>query len=306
VLDTTGAIGTLTAGQSTSVNYTCTYTVAPAPAAGTNTASVGWTIPASGDTPSTSGTHSVTQPFVFGDPATTLHGTVNVSDAFAGAPAAVLSGGSTLSASKTFMYAHTVAVPTTGCTVYDNTATVTDTNDSTYTKSASATVQVCRQVTTPPTPPTTPTTPTPPVTPPLPAVVKTSTPPSKTTISLAKRASASTVKAGGTAGFTIVWKNTGKAAARNVVICDDLPSQMTFVSAKGAAFKNGKACWTRKSVAKGATLTFRVVARVNASVNNATLVNVATATASNAKPATAKAPVRALRNERTRAGGVTG
>jgi hypothetical protein len=33
---------------------------------------------------------------------------------------------------------------------------------------------------------------------------------------------------------------------------------------------------------------------------------VATATASNAKPVTAKAPVRALRNARTRAGGVTG
>ena len=31
-----------------------------------------------------------------------------------------------------------------------------------------------------------------------------------------------------------------------------------------------------------------------------------TQTASNAKPKTAKAPVRALRNQRTRAGGVTG
>ena len=106
--------------------------------------------------------------------------------------------------------------------------------------------------------------------------------------------------------FTIKWKNTGKATAKNVVICDDLPNQLTFVSAKGSTFKNGKACWTRKSVAKGATLTFRVVARVDANVGNEKLVNVATATASNAKPATAKAPVRALRNARTRAGGVTG
>ena len=106
--------------------------------------------------------------------------------------------------------------------------------------------------------------------------------------------------------FTIHWKNTGKATAKNVVICDDLPNQMTFVSAKGSTFKNGKACWTRKSVAKGATLTFRVVARVDANVGNEKLVNVATATASNAKPAKAKAPVRALRNARTRAGGVTG
>jgi uncharacterized repeat protein (TIGR01451 family) len=149
--------------------------------------------------------------------------------------------------------------------------------------------------------------PVPPVTPPVaPATVSKPTPPSKTTISLSKRAASPSVKAGGTVAFTIVWKNTGKATAKNVVICDDLPNQMTFVSAKGAAFKNGKACWKRKSVAKGTTLTFRVVARVDASVGNEQLVNVATAKASNAKPATAKAPVRALRNQRTRAGGVTG
>jgi hypothetical protein len=49
-----------------------------------------------------------------------------------------------------------------------------------------------------------------------------------------------------------------------------------------------------------------VLARVDAGVGNEQLVNVATATASNAKPATAKAPVRALRNARTRTGGVTG
>ena len=115
-------------------------------------------------------------------------------------------------------------------------------------------------------------------------------PPSNTTISLIKRASSSTVKAGGTVSFTIHWKNTGKTAAKNVVICDDLPNQMTFVSAKGSTFKNGKACWTRKSVAKGATLTFRVVARVDANVGNVKLVNVATATASNAKPANGQGP----------------
>jgi uncharacterized repeat protein (TIGR01451 family) len=180
--------------------------------------------------------------------------------------------------------------------VYDNTANITATDVPSYSKDASASVKACR----------TPVPPTPPVTPVAPAVVKTSTPPSHTTISLHKRAASSTVKAGGTVAFTITWKNTGKAAAKHVVICDDLPTQMTFVTAKGSTFKNGKACWTRTSVAKGATLTFRVVARVNASVGNAKLVNVATATASNAKPATAKAPVRALRNARTRAGGVTG
>ena len=168
-------------------------------------------------------------------------------------------------------------MPATSCRTYDNTATITATDTPACPTDASASVQVCRQ-----SPPA--------------AATSIKTTPKGHAISLIKRASSPTVKAGGIVSFTILWKNTGKAAAKNVVICDDLPSQMTFVSAKGSTFKNGKACWTRKSVAKGATLTFRVVARVDANVGNVKLINVATATASNAKPARAKAPVRVLRN----------
>jgi len=149
-------------------------------------------------------------------------------------------------------WSRSVAVPASGCRIYNNTANVTATDVPSYSKDASASVQVCRQA--PPTPPVTP--PTTPVT--------SASVPSKTTVSLVKHASSPTVKAGGTVGFTIVWKNTGKAKAKNVVICDDLPNHLAFVSAKGATFKNGKACWKRAFVAKGATLTFRVVARVDA------------------------------------------
>jgi uncharacterized repeat protein (TIGR01451 family) len=294
VLNTSGAIGTMTQGQTASVGYTCTYAQAPSPAAGTNTANVTWTLPASGDQAATPQSGSVTQAFAFGDPTTIVHDTVNVNDVFNGATPATLDGGANLNASKTFTYSRSVAVPASGCLTYNNTATVTAT-DTGLSKDSSASVQACRQV--PPTPP---------VTPVSPAVVKSSVPPSNTTMTLVKHASSPTVKAGGTVNFTIRWKNTGKIAAKNVVICDDLPNQMTFVSAKGSTFKNGKACWSRKSVAKGATLIFRVVARVDANVANVKLVNVATATASNAKPKKATAPVRALRNARTRAGGVTG
>jgi uncharacterized repeat protein (TIGR01451 family) len=282
VLNSTGSLGTLTQSQTGSVAYTCTYAAAPTFPAGTNTAQVTWTMPASGS-PQLTQTASVIQSFVFGAPTTTVHDAVDVGDLFDGGAPLVFSGGSGLTASKTFAYTRTVAVPASGCRVYDNTATVTATDVPSYTRSAKATVQACRQT---------------------PPVHEAGVP--KTSISLSKRAMSAVVKAGGTASYTIVWKNTGNAAARNVVICDDLPSRLTFVSAKGAAFKNGKACWTRKSVARGATLIFRVVARVDATVGNEKLVNVATATASNAKPATAKAPVRALRNARTRAGGVTG
>jgi uncharacterized repeat protein (TIGR01451 family) len=209
---------------------------------------------------------------------------LNVSDLFAGAAPATLDGGANLSASGSFTYSRSVAVPATGCRVYDNTATVTATDVPSYVKTAVATVQACRQA--------------PPV---VPAAI-----PNRTTITLAKRASSPLVNAGGTVDFTITWKNTGRIAARNVLICDRLPDQMTFVSAKGASFKNGKACWARKSVRTGATLTFRVTARVDVTVGNTKLVNVATATASNAKPATAEAPVRTRRKAATKPGGVTG
>jgi uncharacterized repeat protein (TIGR01451 family) len=301
VLDGSGAVGPLAAGASASVNYTCTYTAAPTKAAGTNTASVAWTVPANGGNPATTGSASVAQAFAFGAPTTTLHNSANVSDLFNGAAPAGIDGGQGITASTTFTYSRTLAVPATGCMVYNNTATVTPTDQPGSPASSTATTTVCRTTT----PPVT-TTSVPPVTPPShTTVVKTSTP-SKTTVSLSKHADASTVKAGGTVSFTIVWKNTGKAKAKNVVICDDLPNQMTFVSASGASFKNGKACWKRKFVAKGATLTFRVVAHVDANVGSGSLVNVATATASNAPPKTAKAPVRAVRNQRVRAGGVTG
>jgi uncharacterized repeat protein (TIGR01451 family) len=282
----TGALGTLAPGASGSVAYTCTYAAAPTSATGVNTALVSWTMPGSGDPPVTH-TGSVAQTFTFGAPATISHDSVNVTDAFDGGPAVTVDGGANLTASGSFTYGRTVAVPATACRVYDNTASVTAVDTPSYSKTATATVQACRQA--PPSPP-----------------VKIVGTPTHTTIKLSKHASSPTVKAGGTVAFTITWTNTGPVAAKHVLICDRLPDELTFVSAKGASYKNGKACWSKQSVRKGATLTFRVVARADATVGNKKLVNVATATASNAKPATAKAPVRAVRKAGTRPAGVTG
>ena len=294
-LNASGTLGTLAAGESGSVGYTCTYAAAPSPAAGVNTALVTWTLPDSGETP-TVYSANVVQSFAFGAPTTIVHNTVKVTDLFDGGAPATLDGGANLSASASFTYSRTVAVPATACRVYDNTATVTATDAPPLVKSAAVSVQACRQA-----PPVVPPPPAPPAPPVVPASV-----PSRTTITLDKRASSPSVKAGGTVDFTITWKNTGKVAARHVLICDRLPNQMSFVTAKGATFKSGKACWSRASVAKGATLTFRVTARVEATVGNVKLVNVATATASNAKPATAEAPVHTRRKAATKPGGVTG
>jgi uncharacterized repeat protein (TIGR01451 family) len=239
-------------------------------------------MPASGAAQTTQ-TGIVTQAFAFGAPTTVVHDAVNVGDIFDGAAPATFADGAGLTASRTFTYSRTVAVPGSGCHVYDNTANVTSTDVPALSRDASARVTVCHEV---------------------PVVTTAGTP--RTRISLTKRASSPIVRAGGTVSFTITWKNTGKASAKHVVICDDLPSHLTFVSAAGAVHRNGKVCWTRRSVARGTTLTFRVVARVDAGVDTEKLVNVATATASNARPRTATAPVRALRNVHTRAGGVTG
>ena len=101
-LDTSGAVGTLAQGQTASVDYTCTYAAAPSPAAGTNTANVTWTLPASGDAPATPQSGTVTQAFAFGDPTTIVHDTVNVERLFNGAAPATFDGGANLNASKTF------------------------------------------------------------------------------------------------------------------------------------------------------------------------------------------------------------
>ena len=155
-LDASGAVGTLTQGQTASVNYTCTYAQAPSPAAGTNTANVTWTLPANGDDAATPQSGNVTQAFAFGDPTTIVHDTVNVNDVFNGATPATLDGGANLNASKTFTYSRSVAVPASGCLTYNNTATVTST-DTGLSKDSSASVQACRQV--PPAPPETPVSP---------------------------------------------------------------------------------------------------------------------------------------------------
>jgi uncharacterized repeat protein (TIGR01451 family) len=125
-------------------------------------------------------------------------------------------------------------------------------------------------------------------------------------MTLAKSASAAVVKPGNTVRFSLKWKNTGKFAAKNVVICDTLPSGMTFSSAPGATFKSGKACWTRSAVGSGKSLAFSVIAKIDADAGTRTLTNTAQATASNAPTVHASASVRSLPQKTAKPGGVTG
>jgi hypothetical protein len=60
-----------------------------------------------------------------------------------------------------------------------------------------------------------------------------------------------------------VLRVRGPVAAANVLMCDTLPAHMTFVSAPGATFVGGKACWAFASLAAGARRTFHIVAHVD-------------------------------------------
>jgi hypothetical protein len=79
-----------------------------------------------------------------------------------------------------------------------------------------------------------------------------------------------------------------------VLVCDTLPSHMTFVSAPGAIFVGGKACWSFASLAAGATRTFHIVAHVDADAPTGDETNVARATSANAGNARDEATVHVL------------
>jgi uncharacterized repeat protein (TIGR01451 family) len=271
---------TLAAGGPTSVPYVCSYTSKPTyNVAQTNTATVTWQQPSGSSITQTTSAQFTFNDGATGNPAVTGD-SATVTDVFnGGAPVSL----GVVTQTTSFPTSATFTVPTTqsGCVDLQNVATVTSTGTP---ATATATVTACKT--------------TPPV---VPAAV-----PSNTTISLTKTASVAVVKPGGTVRFTIHWKNTGKNAARNVVICDKLPSGLTFSSAPGATFKSGKACWSHKSVAVGASLTFGIVAKVDTDAGSRTFTNVATATASNAPSRTASAKVRSLPQKSVKPGGVTG
>jgi hypothetical protein len=141
VCTVTGSPVTLAAGGSANLAYSCTYAVAPTAASGTNTAAATWDATAA-HTPD--GSKSGTAPYTFGSPTTRVNQTINVTDAFNGGAATAL--GTTLTASDdaahltsaNLPFTKSVTVPATNCVTYSNTATITETS-----QSSTATVEVC-------------------------------------------------------------------------------------------------------------------------------------------------------------------
>jgi large repetitive protein len=124
-------------------------------------------------------------------------------------------------------------------------------------------------------------------------VTITAAPPSK--LAIRKSASPTAVQLNGNdtpaVVFTIVLKVPSKIDAKQVDVCDTLPADMVFVSAPGATFSKGRACWHLRVAKAGSSRTFKITATVDKDFAGASLTNVVTATAANARKVTAKATV---------------
>jgi uncharacterized repeat protein (TIGR01451 family) len=127
-------------------------------------------------------------------------------------------------------------------------------------------------------------TPSAPVTPAAPAA-----PAETPKISLRKRALSKLVPAGSTVRYQLVVKVTG-GTAHDVVVCDKLPAQMSYVALGSASLVDGKACWFIAELKGSRTLSLK--AKVDLGTGAGPLTNNATAASSDAGNARAVATVK--------------
>ncbi len=107
-----------------------------------------------------------------------------------------------------------------------------------------------------------------------------------------KTANPKKVVPGQSVTFTVVLKVPSKIDAKNVDVCDTLPSELVFDSAPGATFSKGRACWHLDIAKAGSTTTFTITAKVDVTAKPGVVKNVVVATADNAGKKSAHAPVK--------------
>jgi uncharacterized repeat protein (TIGR01451 family) len=83
-------------------------------------------------------------------------------------------------------------------------------------------------------------------------------------VGIDKTAGTRTVHPGGLVRYTITARNRGRAIARNLLVCDRIPREETFVSADHRLLRIGRRrCLAINSLARGHHMTFHLMARVN-------------------------------------------
>jgi uncharacterized repeat protein (TIGR01451 family)/fimbrial isopeptide formation D2 family protein len=121
-----------------------------------------------------------------------------------------------------------------------------------------------------------------------------------------KRVGRGTVEAGEKVRFRITVRNASKNLAADVVVCDRLPSAMSFASLAGAKLEGGDACWTLDLMPGGSKKTFHLAARMEGGHGGGLVRNVAYVKADNAPDRRGVAGVRVENDGAGREGGVTG
>jgi uncharacterized repeat protein (TIGR01451 family) len=91
-----------------------------------------------------------------------------------------------------------------------------------------------------------------------------------------KLADAPTVSAGGLEGYRITVRNRGRLSARDLLVCDHIPRQTTFVSADRKLRRLGRRrCLLIPHLGPGQRDSFHLVLRVNANAQPGSLANIA-------------------------------
>ena len=114
----------------------------------------------------------------------------------------------------------------------------------------------------------------------------------RTRVRVTKRATRTTVVAGGVVGYRISVRNRGAAAARSLRVCDRLGAGLAFVTRPGSTLRDGRACWTIRRLARGAERNFRVTAQTLAAGSARRVTNVVSVRGANVAGRTARARVR--------------
>jgi uncharacterized repeat protein (TIGR01451 family) len=95
-------------------------------------------------------------------------------------------------------------------------------------------------------------------------------------VTIDKQADSPTVTAGGVAGYTITAHNRGHLTARNLLLCDHIPSHTTFVSANRKVRRiGGRRCLFIPSLGPGKSTSVHLDLRVNATAPQGVLDNIA-------------------------------
>jgi uncharacterized repeat protein (TIGR01451 family) len=115
----------------------------------------------------------------------------------------------------------------------------------------------------------------------------------KPKLSVTKRAAKHAITAGQSIAYTIVVRNVGNAAAKNVVACDTPGTGLTVDhTPAGATFSDGRMCWKLGTLKAGAKRTIHVTMGTVATLPRGLVTNVVRVSAAGAKRVRAGAKVR--------------